>query len=65
MPKENIASNTSYLVNSSVVAGGALTFNEWMMLGGFILGCLTFAANVFFQWQRNQILKEQKKDEDK
>lgn len=64
MAKENAATATSYLVNGTMVTGGALTFNEWMMFGGFVLGCLTFAVNVYFQYQRNKMLKQQL-DQDK
>ena len=66
MSKENTATQVSYFVNSGVISLGALTFNQWMALGGLFFSALTFAVNAYFQYQRNQILKqrESKRDSD-
>lgn len=45
---------------AGVAAAGALTFNEWMALGGFLLALGGFIVNWYYQHKRYK-LEESKK----
>lgn len=54
MAKADTAAAASYLNNFIVGATGALTFNEWMMLGGLVFSALTFFVNLHYQRKRSK-----------
>lgn len=44
----------SYISSGAIAGAGAWTVNEWLMVGGFLLGLATFAVNWYFKLRRDQ-----------
>lgn len=54
-----ITSNATYTAGAATATGGLLSFNEWIMLSGFLLGLATFGLNWYYQDKRLKILESQ------
>ncbi|MFL7024270.1 phage holin [Enterovibrio norvegicus] len=56
------ASAISYSA-SAVTTMAGLTFNEWVALGGFLIGVATFAVNWWYKHAQTKIMQD-KQDQD-
>lgn len=76
MTMERITSHASYGVPlATTVTASVYSFldhfshDEWYAIGiatGVVFGLISLVANLYFQWQRNRILEQQKNgDKDK
>ena len=54
---DKLATGISYTFSGITVTGAALSFNEAMLLGGFLLGVATFLYNV---WAKERVIKADK-----
>ncbi len=52
------ASAATYTASAITVVSG-LSLTEWLAIGGFVVGLLTFAVNLYFQNKNFQLNKEQ------
>lgn len=60
-----VATNTSYAVSGTLIAGDWLQFlNQNAAACGVLLGFLTFVANIWFQWINHKTIKARYKDDD-
>lgn len=54
---DKVATTTTYFASGATIIG-ALTFNEWMMLGGFVVGLITAIYNIWFKERLLKIARE-------
>jgi hypothetical protein len=59
---QKVVSATTYSASLATAAGGVFSLNEWAILLGIVFAALTFLANYWFQYKRNE--REAKKYED-
>lgn len=57
------ASAATYTASAITVVSG-LSLTEWLAIGGFVMGLLTFAVNLYFQHKNFQLNKEQAAKQD-
>lgn len=63
MSKEPMLPQLNQFIQVVVIAGGALTFNQWMMLCGMIFSGGSFFVNWYYKRQEHKLkVREQDKD---
>ncbi len=55
--KVQVVTNVTGPIGAGTATVGALTLNEWMALGGFLLALLSFLLNWYYQHKRYEIEK--------
>lgn len=61
---EQTTSNTAYIASGLTVAAGGLSFNEWMMLGGFLIALATFLVNWYYRHKHYKLAERRAQDEE-
>jgi len=56
--KVQALTSTSMPTGAGASILGALTFNEWLALGGFVLALGGFIVNWYYQHERTKILRD-------
>lgn len=56
--KVQAATSVATPTGAGVAGVGALTFNEWLALGGFLLALGGFVINWYYQHKRYELMKQ-------